>query len=52
VAALFYSLFGSAKLAGARPGAYILLATKAALRGERPPSPQETRERPDALPGP
>jgi transposase len=41
VAALFYSLVESAKLAGVEPKAYLRLVTQAALRGERPPLPHE-----------
>lgn len=41
VAAIFYSLIESAKLAGVEPKAYLRLATQAALRGERPPLPHE-----------
>ncbi len=41
VAALFYSLVESAKLAGVEPKAYLRLAVRAALRGERPPLPHE-----------
>ncbi len=41
VAALFYSLIESAKLAGVEPKAYLRLAVQAALRGERAPLPHE-----------
>jgi len=41
VAALFYSLIESAKLAGVEPKAYLRLAVQAALRDERPPLPHE-----------
>jgi len=41
VAALFYSLIESAKLAGVEPKAYLRLAAQAALRGEKPPLPHE-----------
>ena len=41
VAALFYSLVESAKLAGVEPKAYLRLAVNAALRGETPPLPHE-----------
>jgi transposase len=41
VAALFYSLIESAKLAGVEPKAYLRLAVQAALRGEQPPLPHE-----------
>jgi transposase len=41
VAALFYSLIESAKLAGIEPKAYLRLAAQAALRGEKPPLPHE-----------
>jgi transposase len=41
VAALFYSLVESAKLAGVEPKAYLRLAVQAALRGERPHLPHE-----------
>ncbi len=41
VAALFYSLIESAKLAGVEPKAYLRLAVQAALRGEKPPLPHE-----------
>lgn len=42
VAALFYSLVESAKLAGVEPAAYLRTATRAALRRERVPLPHET----------
>src|SRR6266508_3037574 len=41
VAALFYSLIESAKLAGVEPKAYLRLAAQAALRREKPPLPHE-----------
>jgi transposase len=41
VAALFYSLVESSKLAGVEPKAYPRLVTQAALRGERTPLPHE-----------
>jgi len=41
VAALFYSLLESAKLAGLEPKAYLRDAAHAALRGERIPLPHE-----------
>ena len=41
VAALFYSLVESANLAGVEPKAYLRLAVRAALRGERLPLPHE-----------
>jgi len=41
VAALFYSLLESAKLAGVEPKAYLRLAIRAALRGENAPLPHE-----------
>lgn len=41
VAALFYSLIESAKLAGVRPHTYLKLATEAALRGAKIPLPHE-----------
>ncbi|HEX5950655.1 MAG TPA: IS66 family transposase [Actinomycetota bacterium] len=41
VAALFYSLVESAKLAGVEPRAYLRAAAVAALRGERVPLPHE-----------
>jgi transposase len=41
VAALFYSLIESAKLAGVEPKAYLRLAVQAALRGEKTPLPHE-----------
>jgi len=41
VAALFYTIIESAKLAGVEPKAYLRLATYAALRGERVLLPHE-----------
>jgi transposase len=41
VAALFYSIVESAKLAGVEPKAYLRLATYAALRAECVPLPHE-----------
>ena len=41
MAALFYSLIESAKLAGVEPKAYLRLVAQAALRGEKPPLPHE-----------
>jgi transposase len=41
VAAIFYSLVESAKLAGVEPKAYLRIAVNAALRGEKPPLPHE-----------
>ena len=41
VAALFYSLIESAKLAGVEPKAYLRLAVQAALRGEKAPLPHQ-----------
>lgn len=41
VAALFYSLVESSKLARVEPKAYLRLAVQAALRGELPPLPHE-----------
>jgi len=41
VAALFYTIIESAKLASVEPKAYLRLATYAALRGERVPLPHE-----------
>jgi hypothetical protein len=41
VAAPFSTLVDSAKLAGVESKAYLRLATRAALRGERPPLPHE-----------
>jgi hypothetical protein len=41
VAALFYSLLESAKLAGVDPAAYLRAAAVAALHGERIPLPHE-----------
>lgn len=41
VAALFYSLIESAKLAGVEPKAYLRLAVQAVLRGETPPLPHQ-----------
>jgi transposase len=41
VAALFYTLVESAKLAGVEPKAYLRLATQAALHAERTPLPHE-----------
>jgi transposase len=43
VAALFYSLLESAKLADVDPAAYLRAAAMAALRGERIPLPHELR---------
>jgi hypothetical protein len=40
VAALFYSLIESAKLAGAEPHAYLLTATRAAIRHQPIPLPR------------
>lgn len=45
VAAVFYSLLESAKLAGVEPAAYLRAATLAALRGERIPLPHENAAR-------
>jgi len=45
VAALFYSIIESAKLAGVEPKAYLQLAAYAALRGERVPLPHEATTR-------
>ena len=42
VAALFYSLIESAKLAGVDPDAYLRRAAHAAVRGESVPLPHET----------
>jgi transposase len=41
VAALFYSLIESAKLAGVEPKAYLRAAAHASIRGERVPLPHE-----------
>lgn len=41
VAALFYSLIESAKLAGIEPDAYLRIATRAAIRGEVIPLPHQ-----------
>ena len=41
VAAIFYSLIESAKLAGVEPKAYLRRAVEAALRGDRAPLPHE-----------
>jgi len=41
VAALFYSLIESAKLAGVEPDAYLRKAARLAIRGERIPLPHE-----------
>jgi transposase len=41
VAAIFYSLIESAKLAGVEPKAYLRRAVEAALRGEKAPLPHE-----------
>jgi transposase len=41
VAALFYSVVESAKLAGVEPDAYLRTAARAAIRGERIPMPHE-----------
>jgi len=41
VAALFYTLIESAKLAGVEPKAYLRAATLAALAGTEPPLPYE-----------
>lgn len=41
VAALFYSLVESAKLAGVEPRAHLRAAAVAVLRGERVPLPHE-----------
>lgn len=41
VAALFYSLIESAKLAGVEPDAYLRLAARRAIRGETIPLPHE-----------
>ena len=41
VAALFYSLIESAKLAGVEPDAYLRTAARCAIRGDRPPLPHE-----------
>jgi len=43
VAALFYSLIESAKLAGVEPDAYLRTATRAAIRQLVIPLPHETR---------
>ena len=48
VAALFYSLIESAKLAGVGPHTYLKLATEAALRGARIPLPHEVGAAPSA----
>jgi transposase len=41
VAALFYSLVESAKLAGVEPDRYLRTAARHAIRGERIPLPHE-----------
>lgn len=41
VAALFYTLIESAKLAGVEPDAYLRAAARHAIRGERVPLPHE-----------
>lgn len=46
VAALFYSLVESAKLAGVEPRAYLRTATLAAIAGERIPLPHEISRAP------
>jgi transposase len=46
VAAIFYSLVESAKLAGVDPHAYLRAAADAGLRGERVPLPHELRAAP------
>jgi transposase len=43
VAALFYSLLETAKLAGIEPKTYLRLAARAALRGDVAPLPHEVR---------
>jgi transposase len=48
VAALFYSLIESAKLAGAGPHTYLKLATEAALQGAKIPLPHEVVTAPSA----
>jgi transposase len=45
VAALFYTLLESAKLAGVEPRGYLRAAAEAALKGEAPLLPHEHRER-------
>ncbi len=44
VAALFYTLVETAKLAGLEPKAYLRAATRAGLRGEPAPTPREMAE--------
>jgi transposase len=41
VAALFYSVIESAKLAGAEPDAYLRTAARLSIRGQRVPLPDE-----------
>lgn len=48
VAALFYSLIESAKLAGAGPHTYLKIATEAALQGAKIPLPHEVVAAPSA----